>query len=66
VTEKELWEANLRAITKRVDKHVRLAWQAQQEARLVLAYLRDASLTTLEAAYAGAALDECRAQERED
>jgi len=61
--ERELWEANLRAITKRVQKHVELALLAQRDERLALAYLRDAMLTPLEAAHAGIALDECRAQQ---
>lgn len=61
--ERELWEANLRAITKRVQKHVDLALQAQGEERLALAYLRDAMLTPLEAAHADMALDECRDQQ---
>jgi len=59
MTERELWAKNLRAINRRIDKHVSMAWHAQQEARLVLAYYRDAGLTPIEAAYAGAALDEC-------
>ena len=62
MTEQDLWLAHARAINERARRHIVLARQAQEDYSLVMAYVRDATLTPLEAAHAANALDEVRSR----
>lgn len=58
MTEQELWLVGARNSIRRAHKLVALARRAQEDHNLLIAFARDATLTPLEAAYAGNALDD--------
>ena len=62
MSEQDLWLANAKAINERARRHIALARQAQEDYSLAMAYVRDATLTPLESAYAANALDEVRSR----